>query len=110
QLDQAQRALLSDIDGTLDIRTLITDALAGSVHEKRLVMRGPPVMIEADQVFALSLALGELATNAQKYGAWSNDNGRVLIEWTQRLGQFGLVWREEGGPPVAEPASSGFGR
>ncbi|WP_171909670.1 HWE histidine kinase domain-containing protein [Rhodobacter sp. 24-YEA-8] len=110
QLDQAQRALLADIDGTLDIRTLIADALAGSLPENRLIMRGRPVMIEADQVFALSLALGELATNAQKYGAWSNDDGRVQIEWTQRRGQFELTWREEGGPPVTEPETSGFGR
>ena len=110
QLDQAQRALLADVYGTLDIRTLIADALAGSLPENRLVMRGPPVMIEADQVFALSLALGELATNAQKYGAWSDDKGRVLIEWTQRRGQFELIWREVGGPPVIEPATSGFGR
>lgn len=110
QLDQAQRALLEDIDGTLDIRALIAGALAGTLPENRLVTRGPPVMIEADQVFALSLALGELATNAQKYGAWSDGNGRVTIEWTQRRGQFALFWREEGGPPVQEPAVSGFGR
>lgn len=110
QLDQAQRALLEDIDGTLDIRTLISEALAGSLPEGRLVMRGPAVTIEAEQVFALSLALGELATNAQKYGAWSNDRGRVLIEWQQRDGEFALGWREEGGPPVSPPESSGFGR
>lgn len=110
QLDQAQRALLEDIDGKLDIRTLIADALAGSLPENRLVTRGPPVMIEADQVFALSLALGELATNALKYGAWSNGSGRVAIEWTQRRGRFELFWREEGGPPVTEPTASGFGR
>ncbi len=110
QLDQAQRALLEDIDGRLDISTLISDALAGSLPEGRLVMQGPAVTIEAEQVFALSLALGELATNAQKYGAWSNDRGRVLIEWQQRDGAFVLNWREEGGPPVSPPQSSGFGR
>lgn len=110
QLDHAQRALLADIDGTLDIRKLITDALAGSLPENRLTMRGPPVMIEADQVFALSLALGELATNAQKYGAWSNGSGQVFIEWAQHRGQLELVWRETGGPPVTEPVYSGFGR
>ncbi len=110
QLDHAQRALLEDIDGTLDIRSLISEALAGSLPEGRLMMRGPAVTIEAEQVFALSLALGELATNAQKYGAWSNDHGRVLIEWQQRDGEFSLRWREEGGPPVTPPESSGFGR
>lgn len=110
QLDHAQRALLEDIDATLDIRTLIADALAGNLSEDRLVMQGPPVTLEAEQVFALSLALGELATNAQKYGAWSNDSGRVEIVWSQEGGAFELVWREEGGPPVAPPGRGGFGR
>lgn len=110
QLDQAQRALLEDIDGRLDIRVLIADALAGNLPDGRLVMRGRPVSIEAEQVFALSLALGELATNAQKYGAWSNGAGRVLIDWQQRGDRFELSWREEGGPEVIEPTTSGFGR
>lgn len=110
QLDQAQRALLEDTGGTLEIRTLIADALAGNLQDERLVMQGPTVTLEAEQVFALSLALGELTTNAQKYGAWSNATGRVCIEWRQSKGQFQLVWREEGGPPVTPPETSGFGR
>lgn len=110
QLDQAQRALLEDIDGNLDIRTLIGEALAGNMADGRLVMQGPTVTLEAEQVFALSLALGELATNAQKYGAWSNSTGRVLIDWREEPGTFHLTWRELGGPPVVEPQRGGFGR
>jgi two-component sensor histidine kinase len=55
----------------------------------------------------------ELATNAAKYGAWSQDHGRVDIVWQADLDGASLVrmiWRETGGPPIlAEPERRGFG-
>ena len=57
----------------------------------------------------LSLMLHELATNAAKYGALSTPAGRVAIEWAVESGRFTLVWRESGGPPVAQPKRFGFG-
>jgi two-component sensor histidine kinase len=63
---------------------------------------------------ALAMAFQELATNAVKYGALSNDVGRVRIAW--RIGRGGdgrlalsLRWEESGGPPVQAPARRGFG-
>ena len=60
------------------------------------------------------MALHELATNAGKYGALSNGEGRVTIEW--RLGQsrqaedtFAIAWTESGGPAVHAPERHGFG-
>jgi two-component sensor histidine kinase len=57
------------------------------------------------------MALHELATNAQKYGALSAAQGRVTLRWTVNpsLDTVILEWREEGGPPVCPPASHGFG-
>ena len=57
------------------------------------------------------MALHELATNAIKYGALSNDSGVVTVRWATRPGnRFALEWRETGGPPiVAKPARLGFG-
>jgi two-component sensor histidine kinase len=58
------------------------------------------------------MALQELATNAVKYGALSNDTGTVVIAWTIRDGDpphLDLRWEEEGGPPVAPPSRRGFG-
>jgi two-component sensor histidine kinase len=58
------------------------------------------------------MALHELTTNAAKYGALSNDAGRVVIGWKLAEGapeMVRLVWREEGGPPVAPPTRRGFG-
>jgi two-component system CheB/CheR fusion protein len=68
--------------------------------------------LPAKQALSLSLALHELATNAAKYGALSNDTGVVNV--TCRLigdGILRIVWEEEGGPMVEEPedGKEGFG-
>jgi two-component sensor histidine kinase len=56
----------------------------------------------------LSMALHELATNAVKYGAFSNANGTVEVDWNVgEDGQFALRWMEEGGPPVSLPGKRG---
>jgi two-component sensor histidine kinase len=59
------------------------------------------------------MALQELATNAVKYGALSNETGTVRIEWKiDRNGappHLHLEWMESGGPPVIEPTRRGFG-
>jgi two-component sensor histidine kinase len=46
------------------------------------------------------MALHELATNAAKYGALSNDRGQIYVDWSaaDAAGQFRLTWREVGGP------------
>jgi two-component sensor histidine kinase len=60
-----------------------------------------------------SLALHELATNAAKYGALSDRNGKVEIYWTiVRKGESNrlkLKWQERGGPRIAQPTRQGFG-
>jgi two-component sensor histidine kinase len=60
----------------------------------------------------MSLALHELATNAAKYGALSEPEGRVKIDWTADAAdppRFGLRWQESGGPFVSTPERKGFG-
>ena len=43
---------------------------------------GVDVMVGGEHVQNFSLALHELATNAAKYGALSNESGKVKIFWT----------------------------
>lgn len=92
---------------------LVTGTLAPFDDEgrSRIEHVGPDVTLAATSAMTLALALNELATNAAKYGALSNESGRVKIEWelhgnTKRLH---MVWREHGGPPVAPPKRRGFG-
>src|SRR5262249_31808698 len=79
----------------------------------RISANGPVVWIAANTAVTLTLAFHELATNATKYGALSNDNGRIDVVWTPDPGQAAkelhLHWREKGGPPVTPPIRKGFG-
>lgn len=74
---------------------------------------GPEVIIQPGAAESISMALHEMATNAEKYGALSVAGGRVKIHWRIEPGEgeprFVLAWRESGGPRVAKPARRGFG-
>ncbi len=94
------------------------DIVAGVVeaHEgqrPRFSVSGPPIALPPKLALSLSMALHELATNAVKYGALSNDAGRVDIMWSLAAQEDGrrlrLVWTESGGPPVRPPTRKGFG-
>jgi two-component sensor histidine kinase len=62
----------------------------------------------------MAMVLHELATNAAKYGALSNDDGQVSVRWREQskgteLPALVLEWRETGGPPVGPAHASGYG-
>jgi two-component sensor histidine kinase/AmiR/NasT family two-component response regulator len=76
--------------------------------DRRIRLDGPPFRLSVAAAQTLSMILHELATNAAKYGALSNDSGRVDIRWSVN-GQFTLGWTECGGPNVVPPNRRGFG-
>jgi two-component sensor histidine kinase len=76
--------------------------------DRRIRLDGPPFRLSVAAAQTLSMILHELATNAAKYGALSNDSGRVDIRWSAN-GQFTLGWAECGGPNVLPPNRRGFG-
>ena len=79
--------------------------------ESYVEMSGPEIKLAPNDAMSLGLAIHELATNAAKYGALSDCEGRIHIDW--HLLSPTLVemhWREEGGPAVTEPDKRGFGR
>jgi two-component sensor histidine kinase len=76
--------------------------------DNRIRLDGPPFRLSVAAAQTLSMILHELATNAAKYGALSNDSGRVDIRWSAN-GQFTLGWTECGGPNVVPPNRRGFG-
>jgi two-component sensor histidine kinase len=77
--------------------------------EGRFVISGPAVHLSPNTATAIALALHELATNAAKYGALSQPDGRVELQWQAGEAGFRLTWRERGGPPVTAPTRTGFG-
>ncbi|WP_253204044.1 sensor histidine kinase [Rhizobium sp. X9] len=95
--------------------TSIAELIYSSVHphlddRTRVTISGPDLEIAPQQALGLSLAVYELATNALKYGALSNENGKVDIVWTlDEDDRFALRWREAGGPAVRTPTRKGFG-
>jgi two-component sensor histidine kinase len=55
----------------------------------------------------------EMATNAAKYGALSNDTGTLRVDWEVIIDnarrKLRLIWTETGGPHVVAPVQRGFG-
>ncbi|OHB31332.1 MAG: hypothetical protein A2790_02105 [Phenylobacterium sp. RIFCSPHIGHO2_01_FULL_69_31] len=94
------------------LRKIVEVALA-PFDAARVLRGGPDVRLDARAALALGMALHELATNASKYGALSNEAGQVRVSWEIRAGGpasvLALEWREEGGPPVVPPKRRGFG-
>ncbi|HJV41880.1 sensor histidine kinase, partial [Caulobacter sp.] len=77
----------------------------------RVSIEGPPVRLQPGGALTMALILHELATNALKYGALSNAQGRVRLAWTYDPATRALevAWTESGGPPVSPPMRKGFG-
>jgi PAS domain S-box-containing protein len=96
---------------------LLNDALEPFVvadgRAERIVIRGNNMRFPPQSALALGIAFNELATNAVKYGAFSNGTGSILVEWKLEPGPQGrrliLHWQEKDGPLVALPSRKGFG-
>jgi PAS domain S-box-containing protein len=80
---------------------------------ERFRIEGSDIRLAPKATLALGIVFHELATNAVKYGALSNDVGTILIAWKTETRPGGerliLSWREKDGPMVVAPARKGFG-
>ena len=95
-----------------ELHTLVTQELSPyyDATETRVLIDGPPVMLEPNTAQTIAISLHELATNAAKYGSLSAADGRVEIAWSRMAdGRLSLRWIESGGPTVTPPTHSGFG-
>ena len=113
-LSKAHNVLTRELWEGAALREIVREALAAhssDAGEHRLRFEGPEIRLQPRAALALSMALHELATNAIKYGALSNEAGEVEIRWWigEDLAYFHLLWTEMGGPPVAIPLRRGFG-
>ena len=110
-----QDLLVKNLWHGVEVNELVRSQLA---HFKNLIgtrifLNGPESKVTAAASQAIGMAVHELATNAVKYGALSNANGQVHVEWQLTAGpdsQFLMSWRESDGPPVKAPTRKGFGQ
>ena len=95
---------------------LVSPALAPFQENRRerFLIEGPGgIILDSKISLGVAMMLHELATNAVKYGALSNDSGRISVHWesdaAEKSSRVTLHWKERGGPPVAQPERRGFG-
>ena len=82
-------------------------------NPSRMQMSGPNVPLSPRVAVVLSMIVHEIATNAAKYGALSNDTGTIQLDWEivtdNGKRKLRLIWAETGGPHVVTPVQLGFG-
>lgn len=123
-MDEAKRLITAQIGALARTNDLLTrsDDLDASlaaivqgpaemqgVFSKRMSSTGPDLALNPKAAIAFTMLLHELTTNAMKYGALSNDTGRVQVEWHRGESTLDFSWRECDGPPVTPPVATGFG-
>lgn len=100
--------------GSIEVGQAIKSVLAPYDPEgQRIRYSGDGIRVDPNVVSVLGLTFHELATNAIKYGALSNPDGVVDVEW-QNLdpadGRLKIVWIEQGGPTITQvPEGAGTG-
>lgn len=111
----ANDLLVTENFGNASLRTLVMRTLApfGVEDDARFSIIGDEIELPPNVVPAYALALHELATNATKYGALSNDRGVVEVEWSIDTAgarrELTFNWRERHGPTVTAPTKTSFG-
>ena len=76
---------------------------------KRLRVSGDDVLLAARTCSSLCVALHELTTNAVKYGALSNEEGRLAVSWKIEGSELRIDWIESGVADVHQPTKIGTG-
>jgi len=110
------QSLLTRHGAGLDMETLLREELlAHAAEEARTSISGPSVQLSPRLVELLALVFHELATNAVKYGAIGEPEGRISVSWTVTARADGKTWLDltwqETGVRVAglAPVRKGFG-
>ena len=110
-LARANRQLIKSNWTSISLDEIVRSELEPYVGRTKAL--GTHILLSPKQAQDFSLALHELATNAAKYGALSNQSGTVAIFWTTSTqsdsAEVKFNWRERGGPPVTRPRTNGFG-
>jgi PAS domain S-box-containing protein len=107
-MSEAHDLLTTHDEGSVAVTEVVTRAVA-PFDATRFSLRGGDAQLSSAKALLLAMAVHELGTNAVKYGALSNPEGRVSIDWHGDRNRLVFHWRESGGPPVTPPTHRGFG-
>lgn len=111
-LARAHNQITDDHWGPAPVRNLLEAEAAAflTTQKDRLILKGPPVMLNPQAYSTLALVVHELVTNSVKYGSLSVPSGEAVAQWSVRDGgDLDFCWQERGGPEVWPPNRKGFG-
>ena len=74
-----------------------------------VAVAGPDVLLAPRQLLSISMILHELLSNAIKYGALAQPDGRVTLVWALADRDVALEWIESGVSGIEPPTHRGFG-
>lgn len=110
----AQDLLIASGTDAANLEDLIRTE-TNQISETSVTLSGPHVRLDPQQTHALALVFHELATNALKYGAATQEQGRLNVTWSVEKASAGqalnLLWQETT-PAVAAQipgSAAGFG-
>lgn len=107
-LSRAQDALLASSNDRVSVRSIVDVNLG---HLNSIDVTGDDATIPGRSAPYLALALHELGTNSAKYGALSDDGGRVSLEWHEDdKGHLHISWTEVANFEAVPSEREGFGR
>src|SRR6056297_3072092 len=116
-LSAAHNLLTQERWSGADLRELVMACVSTFVVDGtgRIHPDGPDVRLAPNATVSFVMALHELATNAMKYGALSNGEGRIEVSWTigkapEGQDRLEVTWNELDGPEVIPPEREGFGK
>lgn len=109
-----QDILIRSDANQVDLETLARAQFAHLIEpdDAQVTISGPSVHFNETVSQAVGMAIFELATNAAKYGALSQETGSVTLTWAINDGPpptIDISWVETDGPLVTAPTREGFG-
>lgn len=111
-LARAHDQLIAQSWGPASFRQLVETELAAYLvgASDRVLLSGSDIILQPEAFTCAALVVHELVTNSVKYGALSNDTGRIDIDWRlSDIGDLEIAWSESDGPAVTPPLRRGFG-
>jgi PAS domain S-box-containing protein len=96
-LAKAHSLLTGHRHAAISISEILWDQVLLGAQDSRISLSGPAVNVGMQETMHLSLIFHELATNARKYGALSQESGRLSVEWSVYSSKdrtLKLEWKE----------------